>query len=577
MSMRFFTAVGVAGISAVAAWAQPANNACANAIAVAAGTVNGTTIGSTNDGTGSCGASASSPDVWYRYVAPLDGTLTLSTCGGATWDTVLSVWSGCPGVGGEIACLDDSCGVQTELTVNIENGTQYWIRVAGYNNATGAFALTLDDDPGDPPPPPGNGPDVVYSEITDVAQYGPVGGVYAYAFGTGTCNIGDTDLRWGNSWGGSPSVGFNAYRIYDGRLMQIGQSWVKRACCAAAGAGCSIACNGVGGSLLGTGCRDVYGAGYNGSHGVLARRSSLNAFTGVHALVGGSGDAIWGRLQIPAADLSAATYPGALYFAEGVYVGSDDAPAANAFNNASYRRMTVAAPATLNLTGVTHIGEGAIYAWRDQGLNGSPDPSVTIVNVDVPAEGRFTVAHKVRDLGNGTWRYDYAILNINSDRSGGSFSVPIPAGTTITNVGFNDVAYHSGEPFDNTNWIATVGATSVSWNSPQTFAQNPNSNALRWGTMYNFWFDANRPPASANATLGLFKPHSTQSVLFTARAPAPPIVPGDLNGDGHVDLTDLAMLLADYGCNTAPCAGDTDGDGDTDLVDLATLLANFGT
>ncbi|RMF79844.1 MAG: hypothetical protein D6744_08785, partial [Planctomycetota bacterium] len=51
--------------------------------------------------------------------------------------------------------------------------------------------------------------------------------------------------------------------------------------------------------------------------------------------------------------------------------------------------------------------------------------------------------------------------------------------------------------------------------------------------------------------------------------------PGDLNNDCAVDLTDLALLLADFDCNGGGCAGDVDGDGDTDLTDLAVLLANF--
>ena len=50
---------------------------------------------------------------------------------------------------------------------------------------------------------------------------------------------------------------------------------------------------------------------------------------------------------------------------------------------------------------------------------------------------------------------------------------------------------------------------------------------------------------------------------------------GDLNADCAVDLTDLALLLADFDCTGGGCAGDVDGDGDTDLTDLALLLANF--
>jgi thermitase len=56
---------------------------------------------------------------------------------------------------------------------------------------------------------------------------------------------------------------------------------------------------------------------------------------------------------------------------------------------------------------------------------------------------------------------------------------------------------------------------------------------------------------------------------------SPPPCPGDLNGDGVVELADLAILLADFGC-AGGCAGDVDGDGDTDQADLAALLAVYG-
>jgi parallel beta-helix repeat protein len=53
-------------------------------------------------------------------------------------------------------------------------------------------------------------------------------------------------------------------------------------------------------------------------------------------------------------------------------------------------------------------------------------------------------------------------------------------------------------------------------------------------------------------------------------------IPGDVDGDGDVDLTDLASLLSGYGCTGGGCPGDIDGDGDTDLTDLAILLAHYG-
>jgi hypothetical protein len=50
-------------------------------------------------------------------------------------------------------------------------------------------------------------------------------------------------------------------------------------------------------------------------------------------------------------------------------------------------------------------------------------------------------------------------------------------------------------------------------------------------------------------------------------------VPGDLDGDGDVDLSDLGILLASFGVDDG---GDINGDGVTDLADLGILLSNYG-
>jgi hypothetical protein len=73
-------------------------------------------------------------------------------------------------------------------------------------------------------------------------------------------------------------------------------------------------------------------------------------------------------------------------------------------------------------------------------------------------------------------------------------------------------------------------------------------------------------------------PDFTETDLSEA-PPCGPECPGDLDGDGDIDLSDLAQLLAHYGMTSGAEYedGDLDGDGDVDLADLAALLAVYGT
>jgi hypothetical protein len=54
---------------------------------------------------------------------------------------------------------------------------------------------------------------------------------------------------------------------------------------------------------------------------------------------------------------------------------------------------------------------------------------------------------------------------------------------------------------------------------------------------------------------------------------------GDLDGDSDIDLSDLSILLANYGMTSGAsyASGDLDGDEDVDLADLAALLGIYGT
>ena len=103
----------------------------------------GTTVGATNDGSTSCGSSSTTPDVWYYYRPVGNGYLTVSLCG-SSYDTVLSIHTGCPGTpSNEAACNDDLCGEASLLNVLVLSGHDYWIRVSGSEGATGDYQMTL--------------------------------------------------------------------------------------------------------------------------------------------------------------------------------------------------------------------------------------------------------------------------------------------------------------------------------------------------------------------------------------------------------------------------------------------------
>src|SRR4030095_10037100 len=103
-----------------------------------------------------------------------------------------------------------------------------------------------------------------------LAQFGSSAGTQVgLAVGTDSCNFGVENLHWfANPDQEHPVIAQNLYRMSGGpnnddRFEQIGQSSVKHAFTALTNNICSLGCNGVGGSNLGSGCSDPYGASLN--------------------------------------------------------------------------------------------------------------------------------------------------------------------------------------------------------------------------------------------------------------------------------------------------------------------------
>jgi len=404
---------------------------------------------------------------------------------------------------------------------------------------------------------PGDSPNVIVGDLFELWRWGKVGDITAFSVGTYSCNVGTCWLNWitGDDENDHPTIGQNLVRLKDGRLEHVGQSWLKHGFYALSEHLCSPDCLGTNGEHLGVNCSDPYSSDLNGEQTRLGPKFEVNATTGVHphpvSMQTRSGDDVFKRLQVHDRDLDPALNPGARYFLEGQYIAADDAAAGNQHDNASYREVFVSDAGggffdlALDDLIETQRTRPAILAWSDN------DPDVVLASVDDDAGGRFLLAAKATDLGGGTWHYEYAVQNLDSDRSAGWYAVPVPAGVVTSNVSFHDVDYHSGEPFDGTDWRKSDGGGAITW-STLPFATDPDANALRWGTIYNFRFDANAPPTDTLVTLGLFKPGAQRRLV------APLIGPFGCDDDGACDAGETCIACPNDCSGGAP---DTDGDG----------------
>jgi Protein of unknown function (DUF2012). len=418
------------------------------------------------------------------------------------------------------------------------------------------------------------GPDVIVGDLSGLAQFGSSSGTQVgLAVGTDSCNLGTIDLDWFASPSNDhPVIPQNLYRMSGGatndeRFEQIGQSNVKHAFTALTNNICNLGCNGVGGTHLGSGCSDPYSASLNSGQN-LGSRAWINPFTGSYPRGDSatdpndhSGHVHTGpshRILTEMADLDTSQNSGATYYAEGQYITPHEyvwcqanPGQCNMNNNVSFRKYLVVgmtSPFSFSPVGSTVRQKAAINAWTGATL--------ATIQPDAANDGIGLIGYKVTNPSPGVWHYEYAIYNQNMDRGIQSFSVPIGADANISNVGFHAPPQQPGWAFDGTvgnagyssvPWVSTI-AGSVTWNS-ETFAQNQNANAIRWGTLYNFRFDSDRPPAMVSAMIGFFKTGvpNMVSVMGPGTASASVSVSGRVATSSGVGVSNATVTLSNGG------------------------------
>ncbi|MBI5865577.1 MAG: hypothetical protein HZB38_13930 [Planctomycetes bacterium] len=442
------------------------------------------------------------------------------------------------------------------------------------------------------------GPDLIVGDVRFLHEYGRVGERLSFAAGTSACNKGDTPVSWyANPNVNHPVMTINMFRLKNDRFEQLGYSWVKHGFGAAQLDLCNLGCTpGCPSTVLCSGCADPYTANQLAEQNILASRNWFNPFTGAfpssgtNSHTGHAHDELSHRLTLREADIAQDQNGNdtAQYFSEGIYICPHEYLPNNGVANNQHNN-----PCHRPLAAVGNTGDWYGFATlTDEAIRESPAIDEwtgavrTVIEPAVGVDGRVLVAYKVTGPVAGWWHYEYAFYNQNLDRSIRLIRIPVGDGAHLTNIDFHAPEHEGGWPGDgtagnaglsNAPWSVATSSTAIEW-SCETFVANPNANAIRWGTLYNFRFDSDRPPQDVQAVVGYFKTGSDGAVTLAGPQAGPPCV-GDMDGDRDVDLNDLTLFLAAFGspCGPGPCAaGDFDSDGDVDLNDLTLFLAAFG-
>jgi hypothetical protein len=83
--------------------------------------------------------------VWFHYIADSTGHAQVNTCDQTVLDTELLILDACGGA--ILACNDEHCGHQSQITWDVTAGIGYWIAVSGFSGQRGVGTITISEFP----------------------------------------------------------------------------------------------------------------------------------------------------------------------------------------------------------------------------------------------------------------------------------------------------------------------------------------------------------------------------------------------------------------------------------------------
>lgn len=91
-----------------------------------------------------------SKDIWFEWTATFTASVRFTTCDSSSYDTSMAVYKG--KCNNQVACNGDGSGDNgcqqwySAITMNVSNGDTYYIRIGGWQGATGSGTLTIEYD-----------------------------------------------------------------------------------------------------------------------------------------------------------------------------------------------------------------------------------------------------------------------------------------------------------------------------------------------------------------------------------------------------------------------------------------------
>ncbi|GAA0721034.1 BACON domain-containing protein [Dokdonella soli] len=352
------------------------------------------------------------------------------------------------------------------------------------------------------------------------------------------------DIAWFEMFSGNfppygndqhPYLIWNMYRINaDGSIEQIGRSGLKHAYLTVNG---GASCPYTEGHVLGVTCEDNYGTGSNDNGSRLGPRSEVIPATNQWGRCGSIYDVNCNgvndnpnngsyayRLVVGESQISATANPGASWLFESWYLARDDINIYNSMGTvATAQNWSPPNPPAQGFWGISASGYKlgpAIDRW----VSPTAPPANTGNTELAVTEGHAKLAVKATNLGGGIWRYDYAVMNLDfsrattqgsepnlkvlSNKGFDSFSVPLPAGATVSATRFSN-----GDLSAANDWSVSTSGGSVTWTAQ---ASGPT---LDWGSLYAFSLTVNVPPGSVSSTLHVAQTGSPASFHVATLGP----------------------------------------------------------